>query len=177
VGGEFESISGYEFESCKEKFFLHLDRMCYSVETYKGYEKDLQFFQRFMSKRKQQLDFQMEDILKEDLLMFMDYGREMGHKPNTIARRMSTLKSFYKFIVNELDYPVDVAARIHLPKAYIPLLDILTEQEMKLLLAFATKLTSTFKCYLLYRIKAYTCSYIRKEKRIFRRPPYLLSES
>lgn len=130
----------YNFIECKIKFFAHLNRMSYSMETYKGYEKDLQFFQRFISVHKQHENFLMGEVTKEDILGFMDYGKERGHKPNTIARRLSTLKSFYKFIVNELDYPVDVAARIRLPKVYTPLLDILNESEVKLLLNQAAKM-------------------------------------
>ncbi|MFC5589095.1 hypothetical protein ACFPRA_09360 [Sporosarcina soli] len=47
------------------------------------------------------------------------------------------MTSFYKFLVYELDFPVDVAARIRIPKVYVPLKNILTEEEVKRLLEAA----------------------------------------
>ncbi|MFD2444226.1 tyrosine-type recombinase/integrase [Bacillus sp. CGMCC 1.16607] len=150
------NLEDYEFQWCKEQFFDHLRRLDYSWETLKAYEKDMQFFKRFMLVKKQEDYFLMKSITKEDLLLFMDFGREMKHKPNTIARRISTLKSFYKFLVNELDYPIDVAARIRLPKVYIPLKDILTENEVKLLLHRASEKDSFY--HLFFSIIYYTGS-------------------
>ena len=139
-GGKRLNNKSYPFEMCCESFLAHLNRIGYSDETYRGYDKDLQYFRRFLLlDEEEKVDFYMEDITKEVILKFMDYGRQLGHKPNTIARRLSTLKSFYKYLVNELDYSVDVAARIRLPKVYIPLIDVLSESEMYQLLNCAKK--------------------------------------
>lgn len=146
----------YELFYCQERFFQHLERMEYSGETRRGYEKDLQFFGRFITNRKGYAKVQVRDISKEDLLEFMDLSKEMGHVPNTIARRLSSIKSFYKFLVNELDYPVDLAARIKLPKVYIPLRDILTETEIQILLEYVETVDPGY--HLLYSILYYTGS-------------------
>ncbi|MEK4406198.1 hypothetical protein MKZ26_17730 [Sporosarcina sp. FSL K6-6792] len=52
------------------------------------------------------------------------------------------MKSFYKFLVYELDYPVDVAARIRILKVYTPLKAILTEDEVMRLLCSGQQLDS-----------------------------------
>ncbi|MGY0691338.1 tyrosine-type recombinase/integrase [Virgibacillus sp. FSP13] len=148
--------SKYNFSECRFKFLAHLNRMEYSFETIKGYEKDLQFFQEYIACDKGWTDFVMEEVSKSDLIAFIDYGKEKGHKPNTIARRLSTIKSFYKFMVNELDYPIDVAARVRLPKVYIPLLDILNKYEIKLLLNQAAKMDAFY--HMLFSLIYYTGS-------------------
>jgi len=66
------------------------------------------------------------------------------------------MKSFYKFLVYELDYPVDVAARIRIPKVYTPLKAILTEDEVMRLLCSAQQLDSRY--HLLFSVLYYTGS-------------------
>ena len=113
----------YGFDEGVQLFLEHLERQCYSTETSSGYGKDLACFRRFMGNG----DFPLDVIGKEELLQFMEDGRVRGNKTSTIGRRLSTMKSFYKFLVYELDYPVDVAARIRIPKVYTPLKNVLTE--------------------------------------------------
>lgn len=130
--------------------------MEYSNETRRGYEKDLVFFERFLAAKKVQVPIEVDQISKEDLLDFMDFGKGMAHATNTVARRLSTIKSFYKFLVNELDYPIDLAARIKLPKTYIPLRNILTESEIKMLLECVERVDPLY--HLLFSILYYTGS-------------------
>lgn len=127
------------FEECQALFLKHLERNNYSLETINGYGKDLKSFQRFISNEFGEEDFSLDKIGRGELLRFLDDGRNRGNQVGTIARRLSTLKSFYKYLIYELDYPIDVAARIRMPKVYVPLKNILTESEIeKLLLASAT---------------------------------------
>lgn len=97
----------------------------------------------------------------------MDDERSRGNKPSAVGRRLSTLKSFYKFLVYELDYPVDVAARIRIPKVYTPLRSILTEDEVKRLLCSAQQLPPCY--HLLFSVLYYTGSHlspVRLEERV-----------
>lgn len=148
--------SNFEFKLCMDGFLEHLIRNCYSNETIKGYKKDLQYFEKYMSSKLNQTNFDVGDVKKDHLLQFMDHGRGRGHKTNTIARRISTLKSFYKFIVFELDYPIDLAARIKIPKTYIPLPKILSQSEVHLLLNKAKELSFSYQ--LLFSVLYYTGS-------------------
>ena len=142
----------YGFDEGVRLFLEHLERQCYSSETSSGYGKDLACFRRFMGND----DFPLDVIGKENLLKFMDDGRARGNKTSTIGRRLSTMKSFYKFLVYELDYPVDVAARIRIPKVYTPLKNVLTEDEVGQLLCSAQLLGSRY--HLLFSILYYTGS-------------------
>lgn len=146
----------YQFEACKQLFLAHLERHRYSSETSNGYDKDLECFRRYIVSGGGKHDFSLEEIGKNHLLGFMDDGRERGNKASTIGRRLSTLKSFYKFLVYELDYPVDVAARIRIPKVYIPLKNILTEEEVERLLSSALQISPCY--HLLFSVIYYTGS-------------------
>lgn len=148
-------------------FLEHLERMEYSSETKSGYEKDLEFFSRYMIKRRGNEEILVQQISKEDILGFMDLGKQMGHAPNTIGRRVSTIKSFYKYLVYELDYPIDLAARIKLPKKYIPLRDILSESEVQRLLDYTARVDRMY--HLLYAILYYTGSRLTPVRTLERR--------
>lgn len=126
------------------------------METYDGYEKDLKCFKQFFVKGEMGRDFAVGEVGKEDLLRFMDDGKARGNKASTVGRRLSTLKSFYKFLVYELDYPVDVAARIRMPRVYVPLTKVLTEDEVRRLLAASLCMSPCY--HLLFSVLYYTGS-------------------
>lgn len=75
----------------------------------------------------------------------MDAGRLRGNKASTVGRRLSTLKSFFKFLVYELDYPVDEGAKIRVPKVHIPLRGILSAADVQGLLEAAGQLAPCYK--------------------------------
>ncbi len=68
------------------------------------------------------------------------------------------MKSFYKFLFYEMDYSIDVAARIRVPKEHIPLGNILTEGEVKRLLDSARLLRPGYD--LLFSVLYYTGSHL-----------------
>lgn len=146
----------YDFSQCVQLFQKHLERNNYSPETIRGYEQDLMYFGEFIMEKKEKDSIGIREIGKRDLLNFMDDGREKGHKVNSVARRISTMKSFYKFLVYELDYDIDVAARVRMPRAYVPLPQILSEAEVKRLLNKSRELSPLYE--LLFSIIYYTGS-------------------
>lgn len=148
----------FSFEICRQLFLEYLDRNNYALETINGYEKDLKSFQQFMLKNTDGEDFSLEEVSREVLLAFLDDGRARGNKVGTIERRLSTMKSFYKYLIYERDYPVDVAARIRMPKVYVPLKNILTEFEIECLLQASIKLGKDYA--LLFNALYYTGSRI-----------------
>lgn len=150
------SLQGYDFDKCNKLFLEQLRRQEYSKETIDGYRKDLENFRCFMRTVISKEDFSVDLINKRVLLDFMDAGRVRGNKASTIGRRLSTLKSFYKFLVYELDYPVDEAARIRTPKVYVPLKDILSAAEVQRLLQSAKQLPPCYS--LLFNALYYTGS-------------------
>ena len=149
----------FGFDDSVQMFLQHLEGQLYSSETLLGYKKDLESFKRFMMKRVEAADFSLEIIRKEELLDFMEDGRQQGNQTSTIGRRISTMKSFYKFLVYELDFPENVAVGIRVPKEDVPLGKILTEDEVKRLLQSAQLLNPCY--HLLFSVLYYTGSHLK----------------
>lgn len=156
----------YEFNRCVGEFIKFLERNYYSNDTVDGYKKDLYFFRNYIVKTLQKDHFLMTEITKDKLLSFMDYGRHIGHRVNTIARRISTLKSFYKFLCYEKDYKEDTAGMIRVPKTYIPLPTILSEKEVDKLLISAETLDLKYR--LLFSVMYFTGSRLTAARMIKR---------
>ena len=148
----------FGFDESMQLFLKHLEQQHYSSETSSGYKKDLECFRRFMAKKMGEQDFPLDIVRKEELLAFMDDGRARGNSTSTIGRRISTMKSFYKFLFYELDFPEDVASRIRVPKEHVPLGNILTEGEVKRLLSAAQLLRPEYA--LLFSVLYYTGSHL-----------------
>ena len=70
------------------------------------------------------------DVTKEDILDFQDTLTRKGYAKNTIARNISTIKSFSKFLFNEMDYGDDPGSKVKTPKVFTPLTTVLTEEQM-----------------------------------------------
>ncbi|MYL53750.1 tyrosine-type recombinase/integrase [Pontibacillus yanchengensis] len=140
-----------------QKFLRHLKRQHYSEETITGYQKDLRKFSEFLY-HEYKGNILTEEIQKEDILDYLGYLESLDFKPNSVSRHLSTLKSFYKFLVYEMDFKVDVAARIKQPQIYTPLPAVLDVEEVHNLLQTAKVYSKYY--YTLYSLLYYTGSRI-----------------
>ena len=139
--------------------------MNYSIETIDGYSKDLKRFKAFI-KEEYHGNILTKHIQRNDILDYLKLLEDEGLKPNSIARNLSTLKSFYKFLVNEMDFQHDVATRIKHAKFHTPLPIILDEKEMELLLNTAKTYSSFYHA--LYSLLYYTGSRLTPVRTILR---------
>ncbi|WLR50665.1 tyrosine-type recombinase/integrase [Bacillus tianshenii] len=126
----------FDLHIYSQKFLRHLKRQKYSDETISGYAKDLKKFNEFIFTSYEGRVF-TEELQKEDILDYLTYLDEQGLKSSSIARNLSTLKSFYKFLVYEMDFKIDVAARIKHPKVHSQLPNVLDFEEVQRLLQAA----------------------------------------
>ncbi|MGD6842195.1 tyrosine-type recombinase/integrase [Bacillus infantis] len=149
------NVNHFDLPIYTKKFIKYLERLNYSKETINGYTKDLKKFREFIY-REYKGSILTEHIEKEDLIDYLNMLRDKGLKQTSIGRNLSTLKSFFKFLVYEQNFNIDVAARIKHPKMYSPLPDVLDDQEMNILLQ-TTKDTSSFY-YALFSLLYYTGS-------------------
>jgi len=96
-------------------FFRHLTfEKKYSVHTLKAYEHDIQTFQEFIQK-----EFEIEDLTSVQTVMIKDWMMQMvssGISFRTINRKISSLKSFYRFLVSEETIQTNPAKQIHMLK-------------------------------------------------------------
>ena len=112
-------------------FISYISKKNYSVNTYTSYINDLYYFYIFIKKDLTRVTF--EDI--KDYLEHLNLKKE---KTSSIRRKISSLKSFYKFLyknnyINKKDYPLTKIAypkmEKKLPKFiyYNDLLEIINE--------------------------------------------------
>ncbi|WP_171005660.1 tyrosine-type recombinase/integrase [Bacillus sp. E(2018)] len=120
------------------KFIRHLERNFKSEETIKGYSADLKKFNAFIYDAYDG-DVSLEQLTIEDLYDYFDFVKEKGFKMNTIARHLSTLKSFYRFLFDEMKFRDNIAARIKHPVVFTPVPELLTSLELLQLLNEAKK--------------------------------------
>jgi site-specific recombinase XerD len=136
----FPSTQG--FKIYVTKFLKYLERNDYSPETIVGYSKDLQKFHSHLITIYGS-GVTVTDISKEDILDYQDWLAKTGYAKNSIARHISTIKSFSKYLFVEVNCNDDPGSKIKTPKVFTPLTNVLTEDQMKSLL-HAAKEYSTF---------------------------------
>ncbi|MRI62884.1 integrase [Ornithobacterium rhinotracheale] len=87
----------------------------YSKHTVESYQRDLVDFEAYV----QQIQKNWKNIEKKDLRNYLMQLSEMGNKPKTINRKMSAIRSFFKFLVY-IDYipqsPASNIKSLKLPK-------------------------------------------------------------
>ena len=112
-------------------FISYISKKNYSINTYTSYINDLYYFTVFIKKDLTKVTF--EDI--KDYLEHLNLKKE---KPSSVRRKISSLKSFYKFLykngyIEKRDYPLTKVAypkmEKRLPKFiyYNDLLEIINE--------------------------------------------------
>ncbi len=112
-------------------FISYISKKNYSINTYTSYINDLYYFYIFIKKDLTKVTF--EDV--KDYLEHLNLKKE---KPSSVRRKISSLKSFYKFLyknnyIDKKDYPLTKVAypkmEKKLPKFiyYNDLLEIINE--------------------------------------------------
>ena len=85
----------------------------YSEHTVKNYSADLRKYKIFC----QQKNFKSwSDLTQHDVRDFISQVRRNGTSPRSLARLLSSLRSFYKFLRNEGLATIDPSAGINAPK-------------------------------------------------------------
>ena len=78
-----------------EKFLIYIQNRGFSLHTYNSYEKDLKDFIAYFNNKK------LKDITVGDIRFYIRSLYDRKYKVATIARHISTLKSFYKYLESE----------------------------------------------------------------------------
>jgi integrase/recombinase XerD len=104
-----------------------------SQNTLDAYGRDLDDLQVFLARRKQKPAAAGTDALRA-YLKALDY---VGMTPRTVARRLSVLRQFYRFLLAERMREDDPASTLDSPKLGRPLPKVLTRVEVDRLIAAA----------------------------------------
>ncbi|MFH1825520.1 MAG: site-specific tyrosine recombinase XerD [Candidatus Firestonebacteria bacterium] len=111
-----------------EKFLLYLaTEKRYSENTVNSYKLDLKLFFNFLEKRKIK---NIDSVEKTHIFEYLSFLKEK-HASQSVARNLSSLKTFYKFLTMELDVKENVVSDIETPKLMRKLPETLSEKDVK----------------------------------------------
>lgn len=102
-----------------------------SSNTVLSYSRDIQKLFRFLQKNK----VQWNKAKEEDLVKFIHHQSRSGLSARSLARLISSLKSFYKFLILDGILKKNPAVNLSSPKTWLALPQFLTLKEVELLLA------------------------------------------
>lgn len=104
-----------------------------SQNTVLAYRRDLDQFLEYMK------DPDLKHVEKKDISSFVQELSSKSYATKTIARKISTLREFYKFLFSEKEIKDNPAMNILSPKPEKPLPKFLSEKEIKSLIEAADK--------------------------------------
>ncbi|MEF8787777.1 MAG: tyrosine recombinase XerC [Planctomycetota bacterium] len=112
--------------------FLHHQRSekNYSEHTLRAYSKDLQLFSDFLEERGTPL----EEAGSRDARAFLARLRTDGQARSTMARRLSSVKSFYKFLFQQGVIESNPMSAMRSPKGEDKLPRVMSQEEVETLL-------------------------------------------
>lgn len=102
-----------KIEEAINKFLEYiLKELNYSLKTYESYRRDLMFYNKFI--RNNNIDYLK--ISKEEVLEYLKYMDNLKHTNRTISRHLSSLRSFYNYLVDVKLISSNVFKRVRNPK-------------------------------------------------------------
>ncbi len=117
----------------------------FSPRTILAYQQDLEKFMDFLNSRKKE---NIESVSRDDIRAFLsELSRNGIKKPNsavTRARKLSSIKSFYKYLVRYGVLQANPAADIETPKLPQKEPNYLTQEEYQRLLATIKRVATPF---------------------------------
>ena len=112
--------------------YLRVERN-YSPQTLRAYANDLRSFQEYLARIDESLTFSSVDI--DVVRMWMAAMVDDGATPSTVSRKMSALRTFYKFLCSRGHVSVNpLSSQLQSPKRRKTLPHFVKEQDMNSLL-------------------------------------------
>jgi len=98
-----------------DSFLITLEKeRNFSLHTIKAYKNDLTRFNLFLNQGKSRIKF--KEINRNDIRRFLADEYENEYISKTVARRLATIKSFFKYLVKVELIEDNVSIHIHSPK-------------------------------------------------------------
>lgn len=101
--------------------------------TQAAYKRDLNKFLRYLTEHRQMVK-SWEEVSKKDIVSFLAWEMDTGASYATVARSLSSIKSFYKFMVMENYLTINPTTDLETPKIKRKLPQVLSIEEVDKLL-------------------------------------------
>ena len=119
-----------ELELCIADFMDYLsDERGYSIHTVKAYRRDLADFVVFVTEYDPRQSRELEEIDRLTIRHYLGYLRESGLGPRTVARRLATIKSLFRFLHRNELIPANPVLDIRTPRFEQRLPEFLGEEQ------------------------------------------------
>src|SRR6185295_19235774 len=104
-----------------------------SSNTHEAYRRDLAVFAAFLELNKVKT---IKEVKREDVLGYLGFLKDRKLSPTSMARALSSLRSFFRFLLVEGQIKTDPLIHIDSPKKWLKLPKVLTIEEVEKLLSF-----------------------------------------
>ena len=112
-----------------KEFILYIkNERKFSIHTLRSYEYDLNEFSSFLNKYDNKLSFL--DVDRSAIQLFIQKLSKKGISDKTLQRKVSTLKSFYRYLTEYLNLDYNITDLIPIPKSAKNLPNILSRKEI-----------------------------------------------
>ena len=102
-----------------------------SINTLQSYKRDLKQFEKYMLEEERE-DY--SELTEEGIKTYLAHMQEIGKKPSTISRGLASIRSFYQYEVKNKVVEKDPTEGIESPKIEKRVPNVLTSNEVALLL-------------------------------------------
>lgn len=99
--------------------------------TISSYREDLKFYMDFLEKKEINA---LSNTTKNDIINFMFGQKDQGLSPNSISRRLTAIRVFYRFLVRERILKLDPTSQLDSPKLWKKIPETLSLNEVEALL-------------------------------------------
>ena len=99
--------------------------------TISAYRDDLKFYMDFLEKKEINA---LSNTTKNDIINFMFGQKDQGLSPNSISRRLTAIRVFYRFLVREKILKADPTSQLDSPRLWKKIPEALSLNEVEALL-------------------------------------------
>ncbi len=125
-----------EMQEAIEEFMQYLQfERGFSPNTWVSYHQDLEALTAFLNGGQAEKKIFVNELQADDIMNFMLFRLDGGIQRTTLARELSTIKSFFRFLLLEGWVLTDPTANLETPKLRRKLPSVLTVEETDLLLS------------------------------------------
>ncbi|HLR01395.1 MAG TPA: site-specific tyrosine recombinase XerD [Virgibacillus sp.] len=114
--------------------FLQIEKGL-SENTLTSYRRDLRQYIQYIKTNTHHSNW--NDVKRNDIITFLYHEKDIGKSAATIARSISSIRSFHQFLIREQITDHNPSEHIETPKKDRKLPDVLSPQEIETLLAFS----------------------------------------